>query len=308
MFAQKFLRSFAFGCIFVAGLSLAIPSLSNAQKYRVILPPRPQQPPALNNTVQSQIANQNVGFNTQSQVNGFGGGGIGQGGGGFQANSGGLQGTGQVTQNNAPGSQLSFLYQLPTATQFQPGGGGFGQAGGGGGFGQGAGGQGAGGFGQNAGGGGFGQGGGGGGFGQGGGGFGGGGSSFGQGGGGGGFGQGGGTGGQAIGMDNPFYQMAMQGIMSGVGGSAFQSGGGGNMGGGGFGQQGGGQFGGGQFGGGQFGGGGFGQGGGQFGGGQFGGGGQGGGGQAIDPNIAKNNANLQKQLDLQNKINAAKKK
>jgi len=102
-------------------------------------------------------------------------------------------------------------------------------------------------------------------------------------------------------MNNPFYQMAMQGIMSGVGGSAFQSGGGGNMGGGGFGQQGGGGFG--QQGGGQFGGGGFGQGGGQF-----GGGGQGGGGQAIDPNIAKNNANLQKQLDLQNKINAAKKK
>jgi hypothetical protein len=231
-----------------------------------------------------------------------GGGGFGQGGGGFQANSGGIQGTGQVTQNNTPGSQLSFLYQLPTATQFQPGGGGFGQAGGGGGFGQGAGAQGGGGFGQNAGGGGFGQGGGGfgqggggfgqggggfgqggggfgqggGGFGQGGGGFGQGGGGFGQGGGGGGFGGGGGTGGQAIGMDNPFYSMAMQGIMSGVGGSAFQSGGGGNMGGqnnrggGGFGQ-----------GGGQFGGGGFGQGGGQFGGGGFGGGGQfgGGGGQ-----------------------------
>ena len=62
---------------------------------------------------------------------------------------------------------------------------------------------------------------------------------------GGGFGGGGGTGGQAIGMDNPFYSMAMQGIMSGVGGSAFQSGGGGNMGG----MGGGGQFGGGGFGG-----------------------------------------------------------
>ena len=182
MVAQKFLRSFAFGCIFVTGLSLAIPSSSIAQKYRVILPPRPQQPPALNNTVQAQIANQNVGFNTQNQVNGFGGGGFGQGG-GFQANSGGLQGTGQVTQNNAPGSQLSFLYQLPTATQFQPGGG-FGQGGGGGGFGQG--------------------------------------------------------------------------------------------------------------------------GGGQFGGGQFGGGGQGGGGQAIDPNIDKNNAALQKQIDLKNALKKIK--
>jgi len=222
-----------------------------SQKYRVILPPRPPQPSALNNTVQAQIANQNINFNTGSSISG----------GGVNANSGGIQGTGQYTQNNTPGSQLSFLYQLPTATQFQhggfgQGGGGFGQGGGGfgqggGGFGQGGGGfgQGGGGFGQ--GGGGFGQGGGG--FGQGGGGFGQGGGGFGQGGGGfgqggGGFGQGGGV--QAIGMNNPFYSMAMQGIMAGVGVSAFQSGG---------------QFGGGQFGGGQFGGG-------QFGGGQFGGG------------------------------------
>ncbi|MEI6684977.1 MAG: hypothetical protein WCN64_02485, partial [Planctomycetota bacterium] len=59
---------------------------------------------------------------------------------------------------------------------------------------------------------------------------------------------------------NPFYSMAMQGIMSGVGGSAFQSGGGGNMGG----QN---NRGGGNMGGGNMGGGGFGQGGGGFGGG-----------------------------------------
>jgi hypothetical protein len=51
-------------------------------------------------------------------------------------------------------------------------------------------------------------------------------------------------------MNNPFYSMAMQGIMAGVGVSAFQSGGGfgqfggGNMGGGGFGQFGGGNIGG----------------------------------------------------------------
>ena len=199
-------------------------AISQEPRYRFILPPRPPQPAALNNTVQAQISNQNINFNTGSSISGVGGGNIG--GGGFNSNSGGIQGTGQVTQNNTPGSQLSFLYQLPTATQFQQGGG-FGQ--GGGGFGQGGGG-----FGQ--GGGGFGQGGGG--FGQGGGGFGQGGGGFGQ--GGGGFGQGGNTGGQALGMNNPFYQMAMQGIMAGVGVSAFQSGG---------------QFGGGQFGGGQFGGG-----------------------------------------------------
>ena len=180
-----------------------------SQKYRVILPSTPPQPPALNNTVQAQIANQNINFNTGSSISGGGG----FGGGGFQQNTGGIQGTAQYTQNNAPGIQISQLYQLPIATQYQQGG--FGQ--GGGGFGQGGGGfgQGGGGFGQ--GGGGFGQGGGNitmsGGFGQ----------------GGGGFGQSGGV--QAIGMNNPFYQMAMQGIMSGVGGSAFQSGGGGNMGG-----------------------------------------------------------------------------
>ena len=169
-------------------------AISQEPRYRFILPPRPPQPAALNNTVQAQISNQNINFNTGSSISGVGGGNIG--GGGFNSNSGGIQGTGQVTQNNTPGSQLSFLYQLPTATQFQQGGG-FGQ--GGGGFGQG----------------------------------------------GGGFGQGGNTGGQALGMNNPFYQMAMQGIMAGVGVSAFQSGG----------QFGGGQFGGGQFGGGQFGGG-----------------------------------------------------
>jgi len=226
-------------------------AMSQEPRYRFILPPRPPQPAALNNTVQAQISNQNINFNTSNNINGIGG--IG----GFNANSGGVQGTAQYTQNNTPGSQLSFLYQLPSATQFQGGGGGFGQ--GGGGFGQGGGGfgQGGGGFGQ--GGGGFGQGGGG--FGQGGGGFGQGGGGFGQ--GGGGFGQGGGV--QAIGMNNPFYSMAMQGIMAGVGVSAFQSGG--NIGG---------LFGGGQFGGGQFGGG-FNNGGGQFGGGQFGGGQFGGG-------------------------------
>ena len=161
--------------IIVTFLFFIITSTSQAQKYRSILPPSPPFPSALNNTVQPQTANQNINFNTSNNINGIGGGfgGIG----GFNANSGGNQGTTQYTQNNTPGSQLSFLYQLPSATQFQ-GGGGFGQQGGG--FGQG----------------------------------------------GGGFGQGGGSGGQAIGMGNPFYSMAMQGIMAGVGVSVFQSGGG----------------------------------------------------------------------------------
>jgi hypothetical protein len=155
--------------IIVTFLFFIIASTSQAQKYRIILPLTPPSPPALNNTVKSQIANQNINFNTGSIFSGGGG----FGGSGFQQNTGGIQGTAQYTQNNSPGMQISQLYQIPLSTGSSAmGNGGFGQ---GGGFGQ--------------------------------------------------------AGVQAIGMNNPFYQMAMQGIMSGVGGSAFQSGGGGNMGG-----------------------------------------------------------------------------
>ena len=214
MLASKFLRSSALGFVVVAGFFLGIPNFINAQKYRIVLPPAPKQPPPLNNTVQSQLANQNVNVNSQSQINGFGGAGFGGAGfgggsgGGFQASSGGIQGTAQFTQNNSQGSQISTLYGIPLVTGGMGGAqGGFG----GGGFGQGGG----------FGGGGFGQ--------------------------GGGFGGGGGMGmsGTPIGADNPFYQMAMQGISAGVTGSAFSSGGqfgnssfgpGGGFGGGGFGQ------------------------------------------------------------------------
>jgi hypothetical protein len=194
-------------------------AISQESRYRFILPPAPPAPPTLNNTVKTQISNQNINFNTGSSSS-IGG---GFGGGGFQQNTGGIQGTAQYTQNNTPGMQISQLYQIPLST-----GGGVMNSGGQFGGGQFGGGQ----FGGGQ---------------FGGGQFGGGqfgGGQFGQ---GGGVGQFGGTGGQAVGMNNPFYQMAMQGIISGVGGSAFQSGGGG--------QFGGGQFGGGQFGGGQFGGG-----------------------------------------------------
>ena len=81
MLKNKKLFSISLGLMIPVGL-LVSPDTIFAQKYRVILPPRPQQPPALNNTVQSQIANQNVGFNTSSSITGGGGGGFGQGGGG----------------------------------------------------------------------------------------------------------------------------------------------------------------------------------------------------------------------------------
>ena len=137
-------------------------ALSQEPRYRFILPPRPLQPPALNNTVQTQIANQNINFNTNNNINVFSGGGFS--GGGFNANYGGIQGTIQYTQNNTPGIKISLLYQLPIATQFQNG------------------------FNQN------------------------------------GFNQNNNMNGQPIGINNPFYQMAMQGITAGVSGSAFQSG------------------------------------------------------------------------------------
>lgn len=142
-------------------------SLSQEPRYRFILPPRPSQPPALNNTVQPQIANQNINFNTSNSTNGF------SGFGGFNVNNGGIQGTMQYTQNNTPGYQISNLYQLPLATQFQQNnqfnGNNINNMFNNNGFNQ-----------NNA--------------------------------------------GSAIGINNPFYQMAMQGIMSGVNGSAFQSG------------------------------------------------------------------------------------
>ena len=157
-------------------------ALSQEPRYRFILPPRPLQPPALNNTVQTQIANQNINFNTNNNINVFSGGGFSGGGfsgGGFNANYGGIQGTIQYTQNNTPGIKISLLYQLPIATQFQNG---FNQNG----------------FNQN-------------GFNQ---------NGFNQ----NGFNQNNNMNGQPIGINNPFYQMAMQGITAGVSGSAFQSG------------------------------------------------------------------------------------
>lgn len=195
-------------------------SLSQEPRYRFILPPRPSQPPALNNTVQPQIANQNINFNTGNSASGFG---IG---GGFSTNSGGIQGTIQYTQNNTPGTRISLLYQLPSTTQFQQGVGLYGQVGGNM-FGQNVNQFGNNGFGQN-------------GFGN---------NGFNQ--------NNNRMSGQPIGVDNPFYQMAMQGITAGVSGSAFQSGGY-NMGGqmyrnGAFGQFGGNQFGNNQFGNNQFG-------------------------------------------------------
>jgi hypothetical protein len=277
MFKRKKLLAFGLGLIIPVGLLIS-PHTIFAQRYRMVLPPRPPQPPALQNTA-SQLANgvnnQNVTSQQQAGAGAFGG----------NVSSGGSAQTSVNYQySNAPGTQISTLYGIPLSSV--PGGSTVNGAGAQGGnpllqgnnFQQagnlagGLNGAGLSGTGVGAGGGGFGQGqqggiGGAGGFGLGGGA--GGAGGFGQGGGGGGFGQGGGggSGGQAVGMDNPFYQMAMQGIMSGVGGSAFQSGGGAmggmgmggmGMGGMGMGGMGGGGFGGGQFGGGGFGGGGFG--------------------------------------------------
>ena len=145
-------------------LILSFPLHAQNVKYR-FLPPSPSLPPPLNNTVSPQLANQNINFNSGNNINGFG---IN---GGFNVNSGGIQGTIQYTQNNTPGLQISYLYQLPTATQFQ----------------------------YNLNQGGFNQ---------------------------GGFNQFNNMSAQPIGVNNPFYQMAMQGITAGVSGSAFQSGGG----------------------------------------------------------------------------------
>ncbi len=128
--SAKYLLRFGIGVLVPLGCFIGTPDITSAQRYRMILPPAPKAPPPLNNTVQSQIANQNINFNTGSSVSG-GTTGIG-GGGGFNQNTGGVQGTAQFTQNNAPGMQISQLYQIPLST-------GGGAMGGGGGFGQGGG-------------------------------------------------------------------------------------------------------------------------------------------------------------------------
>ena len=125
MFKNKNLLALSLKFMIPAGLLIS-PEALLAQRYRAILPPAPPAAPALNNTVQAQISNQNVNFNTGSSSSGGGG----FGGGGFQQSTGGIQGTAQYTQNNTPGMQISQLYQIPLST-------GGGAMGGGGGFGQG---------------------------------------------------------------------------------------------------------------------------------------------------------------------------
>jgi len=147
----KNLLKLGLGLLIPASIFVGTPGVTSAQRYRMILPPAPPPPPPLNNTVQAQIANQNINFNTGSSSSG-GQTGIG-GGGAFQQSTGGIQGTAQFTQNNTPGMQISQLYQIPLASGggmggFGQQGGGFGQQGGGG-FGQGGGFGGKGGFGNS---------------------------------------------------------------------------------------------------------------------------------------------------------------
>ena len=110
MFKNKNLLALSLKFLIPVGLFIS-PDALFAQRYRMILPPAPPPPGPLNNTVQAQIANQNLNFNTGSSSSG-GQTGIG-GGGAFQQSTGGIQGTSQYTQNNAPGMQISQLYQIP---------------------------------------------------------------------------------------------------------------------------------------------------------------------------------------------------
>ena len=135
-FSWRKLKLLGFG-VMVSSLaaSILVPGVSLAQRYRV-MPPRPPQPGPLNNTVNAQLANQNINFNTGSSgsTNGIGG--------GASFNSGGISGTAQTTQVNTPGNIISQLYGIngPMGTmtgnasggvQGGFGGGGFGGGGGG---------------------------------------------------------------------------------------------------------------------------------------------------------------------------------
>ena len=77
MFERKKLFAFGLGLIIPVGLLIS-PHTIFAQKYRVILPPRPQQPPALFNTksqLMSGVNNQTV-QSSQASGAGFSGGSV----------------------------------------------------------------------------------------------------------------------------------------------------------------------------------------------------------------------------------------
>lgn len=92
MFKNKNLLALSLKFMIPVGLLIS-PDALFAQRYRMILPPAPPPPGPLNNTVQAQIANQNLNFNTGSSSSG-GQSGIG-GGSSFQQSTGGIQGTSQ---------------------------------------------------------------------------------------------------------------------------------------------------------------------------------------------------------------------
>ena len=75
MFKRKNLFAFSLGLIIPVGLLIS-PHTIFAQRYRMVLPPRPPQPPALQNTG-SQLANgvnnQNVTSQQQAGAGAFGG-------------------------------------------------------------------------------------------------------------------------------------------------------------------------------------------------------------------------------------------
>ena len=69
MFKNKNLLALSLKFLIPVGLFIS-PDALFAQRYRMILPPAPPPPGPLNNTVQAQIANQNLNFNwICSQIN-----------------------------------------------------------------------------------------------------------------------------------------------------------------------------------------------------------------------------------------------
>jgi len=83
---------------------ILLTSTSFAQnvKYRY-LPPKPNSPPSLNNTINPQLANQNINFNS-----------------GNLFNNPQITGTFQFTQVNNPANRINYLYGFNNQPNYQP--------------------------------------------------------------------------------------------------------------------------------------------------------------------------------------------
>jgi hypothetical protein len=90
--------------VFIVFLFLSSIAFGQNIKYRY-LPPKPSNPPALNNTVNPQLANQNINFNS----------------GNLFRTTPQITGTFQLTQINTPATRINYLYGFNNQPNYNTG-------------------------------------------------------------------------------------------------------------------------------------------------------------------------------------------